>query len=167
MSLFFKFLCTCGQLEWLTWFFFGFFYTGRVRLWDVRAGPRETAAALGGHRGGVHAVSCESPKFVFTGDGDGVVRAWDWRRAGGGPIASANAHEGVVTAVTPLRFDRADVAASAGVDGVVRVLSLDGGKGGGVALVGHLAPVTGLVRLGGFVGEGGAVSLFLIFVWAI
>ena len=114
-------------------------------------------------------------------------RAWDWRRAGGGPIASANAHEGVVTAVTPLRFDRADgefilifvwairptnvvfltVAASAGADGVVRVLSLDGGKGGGVALVGHLAPVTGLVRLGGFVGEGGAVSLFLIFVWAI
>ena len=156
-------------------------------MWDVRAGPRETAAALGGHRGGVHAVSCESPKFVFTGDGDGVVRAWDWRRAGGGPIASANAHEGVVTAVTPLRFDRADgefilifvrairltnvvfltVAASAGADGVVRVLSLDGGKGGGVALVGHLAPVTGLVRLGGFVGEGGAVSLFLIFVWAI
>ena len=155
-------------------------------MWDVRAGPRETAAALGGHRGGVHAVSCESPKFVFTGDGDGVVRAWDWRRAGGGPIASANAHDGefififvwtirltrffltgVVTAVTPLRFDRADVAASAGVDGVVRVLSLDGGKGGGVALVGHLAPVTGLVRLGGFVGEGGAVSLFLIFVWAI
>ena len=106
-------------------------------------------------------------------------RAWDWRRAGGGPIASANAHEGVVTAVTPLRFDRADgefiliflwairltnvvfltVAASAGADGVVRVLSLDGGKGGGVALVGHLAPVTGLVRLGGFVGEGGADSL--------
>ena len=63
-------------------------------MWDVRAGPRETAAALGGHRGGVHAVSCESPKFVFTGDGDGVVRAWDWRRAGGGPIASANAHDG-------------------------------------------------------------------------
>ena len=56
---------------------------GRVRLWDVRAGPRETAAALGGHRGGVHAVSAESPKTVFTGDGDGVVRAWDWRRAGG------------------------------------------------------------------------------------
>ena len=128
---------------------------GRVRLWDVRAGPRETAAALGGHRGGVHAVSAESPKTVFTGDGDGVVRAWDWRRAGGGALASARALAGIVTAVTPLRFDRADVAASAGVDGVVRVLSLDGGSGGGVALVGHLAPVTGLARLGGFFGEGG------------
>ena len=30
---------------------------GRVRLWDVRTGPRETAAALGGHVGGVTAVS--------------------------------------------------------------------------------------------------------------
>jgi len=80
----------------------------------------------------------------------------DWRRAGGGALASATAHSGAVTAVTPLRHDRADVAASAGVDGVVRVLSLDGGSGGGVALVGHLAPVTGLVRVGGFgefVGE--------------
>ena len=73
----------------------------------------------------------------------------DWRRAGGGALASATAHSGAVTAVTPLRHDRADVAASAGVDGVVRVLSLDGGSGGGVALVGHPAPVTGLVRVGG------------------
>jgi len=84
-------------------------------------------------------------------------------------LASATAHSGAVTAVTPLRHDRADVAASAGVDGVVRVLSLDGGSGGGVALVGHLAPVTGLVRVGGFSGmeEFETVSLFFIFVWAI
>ena len=63
--------------------------------------------------------------------------------------------------MTPLSFDRlTDVAASAGADGVVRVLSLDGGSGGGVALVGHLAPVTGLARLGGFFGEGGPEFIF-------
>ena len=58
--------------------FFGFFYTGRVRLWDVRAGPRETAAALGGHRGG--------------------VAAWDVK-TGACVCASPGSHAGAVTIV--------------------------------------------------------------------
>ena len=45
-----------------------------VRLWDVRTGPRETAAALGGHVGGVTAVSpspngqAGSGRAFFTGE---------------------------------------------------------------------------------------------------
>jgi hypothetical protein len=38
-----------------------------VRLWDVRMGPREAAAALGGHVGGVTALSPRG--CVATGRG--------------------------------------------------------------------------------------------------
>ena len=77
-----------------------------VRLWDVRAGAREVAASLTGHRGGVTAVavggggsggffgdplvSSNSPLAVaFTGDGAGAVEgvglaARGRRRDGGG-----------------------------------------------------------------------------------
>jgi len=122
---------------------------GCVRLWDARTGHREVAAALAGHDGGVTAVSprrgvCDghgarggqgaaanrvSVGAFLTGDGSGVVRAWDWRRAGGGSLASCKAHVGAVTAVTPLDESRPDVAASAGEDGVVRAVVLDGGRG--------------------------------------
>ena len=46
---------------------------GFVRLWDARAGPREAAAALAGHTGGVTAVS---PRWRPRGGG-----------AGGAPLA--------------------------------------------------------------------------------
>ena len=72
---------------------------------------------------------------LCIGDGAGTVRAWDWRRAGGGAVASARGHVGAVTAVTSLHSSRADVAASAGVDGVVRVLSLDGADGACIMLL--------------------------------
>ena len=139
-----------------------------VRLWDVRAGAREVAASLTGHRGGVTAVavggggsggffgdplvSSNSPLAVaFTGDGAGAVRAWDWRRAGGGATAAApRAHVGAVTCVAPVGF-RGDACVSGGADGVVRALRLDGGNGGGVRLRGHLGAVTSalVVRGGG------------------
>ncbi len=145
---------------------------GFVRLWDARAGPREAAAALAGHTGGVTAVS---PRWrlrgggggaqiagrsgaFFTGDGAGVVRAWDWRRAGGGALASARAHVGAVTAVTPIDDSRTDVAGSAGEDGVVRAIALDGDRGRGIGggfgggrgcLIGHLGPVRALAAVRG------------------
>jgi len=145
---------------------------GFVRLWDARAGPREAAAALAGHTGGVTAVSprwrlrgggggaqiaARSGAF-FTGDGAGVVRAWDWRRAGGGALASARAHVGAVTAVTPIDDSRTDVAGSAGEDGVVRAIALDGDRGRGIGggfgggrgcLIGHLGPVRALAAVRG------------------
>ena len=120
---------------------------GSVRLWDVRQGPREAAAALTGHAGGVTAMSrvgVSGAGALFVGDGSGIVRAWDWRRAGAGALASAGAHAGAVLSVAPLSLARSDVAASAGVDGTVRVLSLDGGDGGGARLRGHLGPVVGV-----------------------
>ena len=43
---------------------------------------------------------------LLTGDGQGVVRAWDWRHAGGGALATAAAHAGPVTAVVPLSATR-------------------------------------------------------------
>ena len=52
--------------------------------------------------------------------------------------------------VAPLSLARSDVAASAGVDGTVRVLSLDGGDGGGARLRGHLGPVVGVAADTGF-----------------
>ena len=148
---------------------------GFVRLWDARSGPRQAVAALAGHTGGVTAVS---PRWrssggaagsggaplagrsgaFFTGDGAGVVRAWDWRRAGGGALASARAHVGAVTAVTPLDDSRADVAGSAGEDGAVRAVALDGGDGRGIGggfgggrgcLIGHLGPVRALATVCG------------------
>ena len=87
---------------------------------------------------------------LFVGDGSGIVRAWDWRRAGAGALASAGAHAGAVLSVAPLSLARSDVAASAGVDGTVRVLSLDGGDGGGARLRGHLGPVVGVAADAGF-----------------
>ena len=148
-----------------------------VRLWDVRAGAREAAASLTGHRGGVTAVavggggsggffgdslvSSNSPLAVaFTGDGAGAVRAWDWRRAGGGATAAApRAHVGAVTCVAPVGF-RGDACVSGGADGVVRALRLDGGNGGGVRLRGHLGAVTSalVVRGGGGGTLGGSGS---------
>jgi len=159
---------------------------GFVRLWDARAGPREAAAALAGHTGGVTAVS---PRWrphggaaggaplagrsgaFLTGDGAGVVRAWDWRRAGGGALASARAHAGAVTAVTALDDSRADVAGSAGEDGAVRAVALDGGGGRGIGggfgggrgcLIGHLGPVRALVAVRGVdaPGAGGRESVY-------
>jgi len=159
---------------------------GFVRLWDARAGPREAAAALAGHTGGVTAVS---PRWrprgagaggaplagrsgaFLTGDGAGVVRAWDWRRAGGGALASARAHAGAVTAVTALDDSRADVAGSAGEDGAVRAVALDGGGGRGIGggfgggrgcLIGHLGPVRALAAVRGVdaPGAGGRESVY-------
>jgi WD40 repeat protein len=145
-----------------------------VRLWDVRAGAREVAASLTGHRGGVTAVavggggsggffgdplvSSNSPLAVaFTGDGAGAVRAWDWRRAGGGATAAApRAHVGAVTCVAPVGF-RGDACVSGGADGVVRALRLDGGNGGGVRLRGHLGAVTSALVVRG--GGGGTRTL--------
>ena len=81
------------------------------------------------------------------------MRAWDWRRAGGGALASARAHAGAVTAVTALDDSRADVAGSAGTLGAVRAIALDGGGGrgnrrrpgaGAGAAIGHLGPVRAL-----------------------
>ena len=92
-------------------------------LLQENPGWNQTTAQRSEHR-------CEYVLFVLCiGDGAGTVRAWDWRRAGGGAVASARGHVGSVTAVTSLHSSRADVAASAGVDGVVRVLSLDGADG--------------------------------------
>ena len=153
---------------------------GFVRLWDARAGPRQAAAALAGHTGGVTAVS---PRWrlrggggggggaplagrsgaFLTGDGAGVVRAWDWRRAAGGALASARAHVGAVTAVTPLDDSRTDVAGSAGEDGAVRAVALDGGGGRGIGggfgggrgcLIGHLGPVRALAAVRGVDAPG-------------
>ena len=92
---------------------------------------------------------------LFVGDGSGIVRAWDWRRAGAGALASAGAHAGAVLSVAPLSLARSDVAASAGVDGTVRVLSLDGGDGGGARLRGHLGPVVGVAADAGFSSVAG------------
>ena len=92
---------------------------------------------------------------LFVGDGSGIVRAWDWRRAGAGALASAGAHAGAVLSVAPLSLARSDVAASAGVDGTVRVLSLDGGDGGGARLRGHLGPVVGVAADTGFSSVAG------------
>ena len=131
---------------------------GSVRLWDVRQGPREAAAALTGHAGGVTAMSrvgVSGAGALFVGDGSGIVRAWDWRRAGAGALASAGAHAGAVLSVAPLSLARSDVAASAGVDGTVRVLSLDGGDGGGARLRGHLGPVVGVAADAGFSSVAG------------
>ena len=147
---------------------------GCVRLWDARTAPRRVVAALAGHVGGVTAVS---PRWrlrtsgnagggttagrsgaFLTGDGSGVVRAWDWRRASGGALASAKAHTGSVTAVTPLDDSRTDVAGSAGEDGAVRAVVLDGGRGRGLGglfgggsgtLLGHLGPVRALTAIRG------------------
>jgi|TARA_B110000977_G_scaffold127136_1_gene162472 hypothetical protein len=55
-------------------------------------------------------------------------------------LASCKAHVGAVTAVTPLDESRPDVAASAGEDGVVRAVVLDGGRG-------KYFPITTFLRL--------------------
>ena len=65
------------------------------------------------------------------------------------------AHAGAVLSVAPLSLARSDVAASAGVDGTVRVLSLDGGDGGGARLRGHLGPVVGVAADAGFSSVAG------------
>ena len=83
----------------------------------------------------IRAIRLTACFVLCIGDGAGTVRAWDWRRAGGGAVASARGHVGAVTAVTSLHSSRADVAASAGVDGVVRVLSLDGADGACITLI--------------------------------
>jgi len=148
---------------------FNFFFAGVSTSWDVRQGAREAAVALGGHKRGVCAVSSRAAlasvsgsDLVFTGDGNGTVYAWDWRRSSGGALASARAHRGCVNAISPVSNARngADVVASAGEDGVVRVLSLDGHLGGAIALHGHLGPVTSLatVRYGGASGDGFGTS---------
>ena len=95
---------------------------------------------------------------LFVGDGAGTVRAWDWRRAGGGALASAGAHVGAVVSVAPLSLGRSDVAASAGVDGTVRALSLDGGDGGGARLRGHLGPVVGVAAAAAAAGAGSGLG---------
>ena len=116
---------------------------GFVRLWDApgRGRPRRRSRGTPGSHRGVAAMAparrrgrrCalagRSGAFL-TGDGAGVVRAWDWRRAGGA-LASARAHAGAVTAVTALDDSRADVAGSAGEDGAVRAIALGGGGGRG------------------------------------
>ena len=74
---------------------------------------------------------------------------------GRGRARLGGAHAGAVLSVAPLSLARSDVAASAGVDGTVRVLSLDGGDGGGARLRGHLGPVVGVAADTGFSSVAG------------
>jgi len=121
---------------------------GTVKLWDARAKPHNRASnVLRGHKGGVTAFATRDARggavgSILTGDVAGIVRAWDPRHANAGPVAQAQAHSGRVTAVAPLH--RSDMTASAGKDCVVRVLRLDGDRGGDISLCGHGSEITSL-----------------------
>jgi WD40 repeat protein len=124
---------------------------GTVKLWDARQSDYSRAVSvIKGHTGGVTAFATRDARggavgSVLTGDAAGVVRAWDPRHASAGPVALARAHRGKVTCLAPLQ--RSDSTASAGEDGVVRVLRLDGESGGDIRLSGHLGDITSLAVL--------------------
>ena len=76
-----------------------------------------------------------------------------------------------MTAVTALDDSRADAAGSAGEDGAVRAIALDGGGGRGLGggfgggrgcLIGHLGPVRALAAVRGVdaPGAGGRESVY-------
>ena len=124
---------------------------GTVKLWDARQSDSTRAVSvIKGHAGGVTAFATRDARggavgSVLTGDAAGVVRAWDPRHASAGPVALARAHRGKVTCLAPLQLS--DSTASAGEDGVVRVLRLDGESGGDIRLSGHLGDITSLAVL--------------------
>ena len=124
---------------------------GTVKLWDARQSDATRAVSvIKGHVGGVTAFATRDARggavgSILTGDAAGVVRAWDPRYATAGPVSLAHAHQGRVTYLAPLQ--RSDSTASAGADGVVRVLRLDGDTGGDIRLSGHLGDVTSLCVL--------------------
>lgn len=119
---------------------------GTVKLWDARKGG-SAVSIIKGHKGGVTAFATRDARggavgSILTGDAVGVVRAWDPRHANAGPVAMAYAHTGRVTCLAPLQMS--DSTASAGADGVVRVLRLDGESGGDIRLSGHMGDITSL-----------------------
>ena len=124
---------------------------GTVKLWDARQSDATRAVSvIKGHVGGVTAFATRDARggavgSILTGDAAGVVRAWDPRYATAGPVSLAHAHQGRVTYLAPLRGS--DSTASAGADGLVRVLRLDGDTGGDIRLSGHLGDVTSLCVL--------------------
>ena len=124
---------------------------GTVKLWDARqSDSTRSVSVIKGHAGGVTAFATRDARggavgSVLTGDAAGVVRAWDPRHASAGPVALAHAHRGKVTCLAPLQLS--DSTASAGEDGVVRVLRLDGESGGDICLSGHLSDITSLAVL--------------------
>lgn len=124
---------------------------GSVKLWDARQKAQNRATSvIRGHKGGVTAFATRDARggavgSILTGDESGVVRAWDPRHAAAGPVALARAHNGKVTAIAPLQ--RSDMTASAGQDCVIRVLRLDGERGGDISLCGHLSDITSLAVL--------------------
>ena len=121
---------------------------GTVKLWDARqSDDRRAVSVIAGHEGGVSAFATRDARggavgSILTGDEGGVVRAWDPRHAGAGPVALAKAHHGRVTCLAPLQ--RSDTTASAGADGSVRILRLDGVEGGNIRLSGHLGDISSL-----------------------
>lgn len=126
-------------------------HDGTVKLWDARqSDSNRPVSVIGGHAGGVTAFSTRDARggavgSILTGDEAGVVRTWDPRHAGAGPVALAKAHFGRVLCLAPLHSS--DTTASAGADGIVRILRLDGESGGDVRLSGHLGDISSLAVL--------------------